>query len=124
MQISFPKADDNLTPTEPASPRAVGEAEARSSLQSILTRALGAFGLLPLLLLGLIAGIGDYIVRLHYAESSLSAAVTSASSDLDLFWRRIAVQSPSWPRNSRALRVMKTILCSALSARVRRFPAC
>lgn len=85
MQISFPKADDNLTPTEPASPRAVGEAEARSSLQSILTRALGAFGLLPLLLLGLIAGIGDYIVRLHYAESSLSAAVTSASSDLDLF---------------------------------------
>ncbi len=85
MQISFPKADDNLTPARPESPGGMGEAVARSSLQSILTRALGAFGLLPLLFLGLIAGVGDYIVRLHHAQSSLSAAVTSASSDLDLF---------------------------------------
>ncbi len=82
MQNLFPLADDKLTQTSgvPA-----GTALARASLQSILIRALGAFGLLPVLLLGLVAGVGDYLVRLNHAESTLAAAVTSAGSDLDLF---------------------------------------
>lgn len=82
MQNLFPSADDKLTQASGAPAR---EALPRASLQSILTRALGAFGLLPVLLLGLVAGVGDYLVRLNHAESTLAAAVTSASSDLDLF---------------------------------------
>lgn len=82
MQNSFPESDGKLTPAESTS---TGEAAVRTSLQTILTRALGAFGLFPLLLLGSVAGVGDYFVRLHHAESSLAAAVASAGSDLDLF---------------------------------------
>jgi len=82
MQTLFPPDDDNLT--QPSSLTS-GAVDRRASLQTILIRALGAFGLLPVLLLGLVAGLGDYLVRLRHAELALSAAVTSAGSDLDLF---------------------------------------
>ncbi|SDD24703.1 SpoIIE family protein phosphatase [Aquimonas voraii] len=92
MQIPFPEGDDNLTAN--ASAEAPEASPRHASLQRILTRALAAFGLLPLLLLGLIAGAGDYLVRLHQAKTSLGAAVTAASADLDLFLvaHRSAVQ--------------------------------
>jgi sigma-B regulation protein RsbU (phosphoserine phosphatase) len=82
MQNLFPPGDDNLTQPPRLAP---GDTHRRASLQTILTRALGAFGLLPVLLLGLVAGVGDYLVRLNHAESTLTASVTSAGSDLDLF---------------------------------------
>lgn len=90
MQIPFPTSDDKLTLQTDASDSGL----ARASLQRILTRALAAFGLLPLLLLGLVAGAGDYLVRLNQAQASLGAAVTAASADLDLFLvsHRSAVQ--------------------------------
>lgn len=85
MQNPFPNGDDNLTAVEDGAEQAGVETQQRASLQSSLTRALAAFGLMPLLVLGLVAGLGDYIVRLNQARTSLSAAVTAASADLDLF---------------------------------------
>lgn len=90
MQIPFPTSDDKLT----LQTDAMESGLAQASLQRILTRALAAFGLLPLLVLGLVAGAGDYLVRLNQAQTSLGAAVTAASADLDLFLvsHRSAVQ--------------------------------
>jgi sigma-B regulation protein RsbU (phosphoserine phosphatase) len=85
MQNPFPNSDDKLTPATGDPDSAGVDVLPQASLQSSLTRALAAFGLLPLLLLGLVAGLGDYIVRLNQAKTSLSAAVTAASADLDLF---------------------------------------
>lgn len=89
MQNPFPTDGDNLTSRELSE-----SVPARTSLQRTLTRALAGFGLLPLLLLGVVAGAGDYLVRLNQAKTSLGAAVTAASADLDLFLiaHRSAVQ--------------------------------
>jgi hypothetical protein len=86
MQIPFPEGDRFLTADSDTEAAPVAEgAEVQRSLQTVLIRALGTFGLLPVLVLGLGAGVWDYRVRLQQAEVALQAAATSASADLDLF---------------------------------------
>lgn len=84
MQNPFPNSDGNLTAVDGRKVSAP-TAGPRRSLQSILSRALAAFGVLPLVVLGVIAGVGDYVLRLNQARMSLSAAVAAASADLDLY---------------------------------------
>lgn len=93
MQNPYPDADDPLA--LPASKLPPGPPEpAADSLRAALMRALTGFGLVPLLLLGAFAGLGDYLVRLQQAQGSLRAAVTAVGADLDLFLgaHRSAVQ--------------------------------
>jgi len=85
MQNPFPDSDKELAPSADRLPAEVAsEGRRRDSLQSVLTRALALFGLLPLLVLGGLAGIGDYLVRVEQADSALQAAVAAAGADLDL----------------------------------------
>jgi serine phosphatase RsbU (regulator of sigma subunit)/anti-sigma regulatory factor (Ser/Thr protein kinase) len=86
MQIPFPEGDRFLTPDSDTEIAPATEGvNVQRSLQSVLIRALGIFGLLPVLVLGLGAGVWDYRVRLQQAEVALQAAATSASADLELF---------------------------------------
>jgi serine phosphatase RsbU (regulator of sigma subunit)/anti-sigma regulatory factor (Ser/Thr protein kinase) len=78
MQNPFPTGDDNLAPDS-------GRPQAARSLQSLLTRALAAFGLLPLLLVGALSAGLDYRTRVDQAELSLRATVEASRADLDLF---------------------------------------
>lgn len=90
MQNPYPSSDVDLArPASKDSP-----APPADSLRGVLTRAFGLVGVVPLLLIGLLAGVGDYALRRQQADAALAAAVTAVSADLDLFLgaHRSAVQ--------------------------------
>jgi serine phosphatase RsbU (regulator of sigma subunit)/anti-sigma regulatory factor (Ser/Thr protein kinase) len=112
MQNPFPSGDEKLALDKGIPPLTPARREPTSgpSLQAMLTRALAAFGLMPLLLLAAIGGLGDYFLRLEQAQTALRSAVSAASVELDLFLsahlgavRQVAFEIESESADERAL---------------------
>lgn len=103
MQNPFRTGDDKLAPDS-------SRPQATRSLRSLLTRALAAFGLLPVLLVGALTAGLDYRIRLDQAKLSLRATVEASRADLDLFLsahlsaiRLVAAEIEPWQADEEAL---------------------